>query len=356
MTLVDPDAPSSSSAGLFGLTDTTAEAQTVVVSVPFAPTASYGSGTEKAPEAIIAASHQVELYMRPWRTRVQGKPAQAPFAEGIAMLAAPPAIGRWHQHARAHAEQVMAESGSVVGIPNLEESLRIVNAYGEQINAYVMSAVQDLLIDHRRVVTLGGDHAVAYGAIQAHAARFPGMGILHIDAHADLREDYMGFTWSHASIMHNVMTKIPHVAKIVQLAVRDYGACERDVILGSGGRIVPFFDADLAQARFDGTPWSRTVMDIVQALPDCVYVSLDIDGLDPSLCPHTGTPVPGGLTFPQLTYLLHAVVSSGRHVVGADLVEVVPGPDGNTWDANVAARVLYNLIASMVYSCPKTLK
>lgn len=103
-------------------------------------------------------------------------------------------------------------------------------------------------------------------------------------------------------------------------------------------------DAPLARARFEGEPWAAQVRRIVEPLPREVYVSFDVDGLDPTLCPHTGTPVPGGLSFQEAAYLIGAVVRSGRRIVGFDLVEVSPGPDGGDWDGNVGARLLYKLI------------
>ncbi len=89
--------------------------------------------------------------------------------------------------------------------------------------------------------------------------------------------------------------------------------------------------------------WAEQVKRLLEPLPKDVYVTFDIDGLEPGLCPHTGTPVPGGLSFQEAAYLLAAVVRSGRRMVGFDLVEVAPDPAGGEWDGNVGARVLYKL-------------
>jgi agmatinase len=191
---------------------------------------------------------------------------------------------------------------------------------------------------------------VPYGSIQAHAERHSGMGLLHIDAHADLREAYEGFTWSHASIMYNVVTRIPGVARLVQVGIRDLSEAEHGIIKNSGGRVVTHFDPELARRKLSGEPWSAQVDRIVADLPPNVYVSFDIDGLDPTLCPHTGTPVPGGLSFHEAMALIAGVVRSGRRIVGVDLNEVVPGPEGDEWDGNVGARVLYKLIGWMLVS------
>jgi agmatinase len=134
------------------------------------------------------------------------------------------------------------------------------------------------------------------------------------------------------------------VGKLVQVGVRDLGAAEAAYIRESGGRVVTHFDATLTRARFEGVPWMRQVERIVEGLPELVYLSFDIDGLDPTLCPHTGTPVPGGLSFAEAGALLAGVVASGRRIVGLDLDEVAPGPDGDEWDGNVGARLLYRMI------------
>ena len=97
------------------------------------------------------------------------------------------------------------------------------------------------------------------------------------------------------------------------------------------------------RAGFAGRPWDDVCSEIVAALPDQVYVSFDVDGLEPRFCPHTGTPVPGGLDFDQALRLLELVANGGRRIVGFDLCEIVPGPADETWDLNVGARLLHAL-------------
>jgi agmatinase len=144
--------------------------------------------------------------------------------------------------------------------------------------------------------------------------------------------------------MYNVVHRIPEVGRLVQVGIRDLAEAEHAVIQGSGGRVVAHFEAALRSRMLAGDTWAARCEAIVADLPADVYVSFDIDGLDPTLCPHTGTPVPGGLSFAEATYLLGAVVRSGRRIVGFDLTEVAPGPDGDEWDANVGMRLLYKLI------------
>lgn len=330
----DPDAAASPDAGVYGLPFTPDEAKVVLVPVPFEATTSYGGGAADGPAAILSASKQVDLF-DPEIGRI--------WEPGIAMLDEDPQLRAWNDEARAAAAPVI-EAGGAGDDPALLEKLALVNRRSHQVNEWVRATVEKLLDDGKLVAVVGGDHAVPFGSIQAHAARHPGMGILHLDAHADLREAFEGFTWSHASIFYNVMERIPEVAKLVQVGLRDVGSAEHRYIRESGGRVVAHFDAQLAAERFDGVTWGQQVRRIVADLPQQVYLSFDIDGLDPTLCPHTGTPVPGGLSFQQAAYLVAAVVRSGRTIVGMDLCEVAPGGEGDEWDGNVGARLLYKMI------------
>jgi len=144
--------------------------------------------------------------------------------------------------------------------------------------------------------------------------------------------------------MRNVADRIPGVTHIAQIALRDLSEDEHAFIQGSGGRIAALFDGDLARRQLEGEPFARIARAAIDRLPHHVYLSFDIDGLDPSLCPHTGTPVPGGLSFREAVALVAYVRESGRAIVGFDLCEVAPGPDGDEWDGNVGARLLYKMI------------
>jgi agmatinase len=334
MTAFDPNAASSDESGVFGLPYSPEEAAVVLVPVPFEATVSYGGGASEGPAAILRASRQVDLY-----DVEVGKPYEA----GIAMLDDPADVRAWDLSARTAAAHVLARGGTH-GDPALVASAASVDAYMERMNGWVRSTVELLLSRGKIVGTIGGDHSVSFGAIEAHARRHPGLGLLHVDAHADLREAFEGFAWSHASILHNVMARIPAVSKLVQVGIRDLCEEEADEIASSGGRIQTFFDAELAEARFAGETWGAQVQRMIEPLPRDVYVTFDIDGLDPALCPHTGTKVPGGLSFQMATSLVAAVARSGRRIVGFDLTEVVPANDGSEWDENVGARILYKLI------------
>ena len=330
----DPNAAGTGS-GIYGLPYTVDEARVVLVPVPFEATTSYGGGTAGGPDAIATASHQVDLFDHETGT---------PYTAGIAMLPVDARVRAWNDEARSDVRRWRDVHALGVNATQLGPELQRVDACCEAVNGWLHDAVKQQLDAGKIVGTVGGDHGAVFGAIAAHAERWPGLGILHFDAHCDLRHAYEGFAWSHASIMDNVVRRLPGVARLVQVGIRDYCEEERDAIAASGGRIRAWFDADLARARFEGATWAQQTAHIVAELPAQVYVSFDVDGLDPRLCPHTGTPVPGGLDFLQASYLLGAVVRSGRRIVGFDLVEVAPDPGGDEWDANVGARLLYKLI------------
>jgi agmatinase len=331
----DPNAAAQPGSGVFSLPHEPDRAGVVLLPVPWEVTTSYRTGTADGPAAILEASRQIDLY---------DVETGRPYLAGIAMLDEPADVRAWNDEGRPLAEQVIAAGGATPGDAALGRALDRVNQLGAQLNDRVRAETDRALDDGRLIGIVGGDHSVPLGAIQALARRHPGLGILHIDAHADLRDAYEGFTWSHASIMFNVLRHAPEVARIVQVGLRDVCEAEADLIRDTGDRLVAHFDADLAARACAGESWAIQCERIVADLPREVYVSFDIDGLDPTLCPHTGTPVPGGLQYAQALFLLGAVARGGRRIVGFDLCEVAPGPAGDEWDANVAMRILYKLI------------
>ena len=335
----DPDAAAAADSGIFGLDSDAESARVIVIPVPFEATTSYGGGTSRGPAAILEASRQVDLY-----DHDTGRPYEA----GIAMLEIPDEIVRLDEEARSLAAPIIEKGGSIAGEPELEARLLRVNEAGEQVNDWVYRQTREWIEKGRMPVIVGGDHSVPFGSMKAYAESYPAMGVLHLDAHADLRNAYEGFKWSHASIFHNVYREIPDIARIVQVGLRDVGSAEAEMIRGSGGRLQGWYDSDLAIRAQSGELWSDITAEIIDDLPPFVYLSWDIDGLDPTLCPGTGTPVPGGLSWHQAIGLLRAVVRSGRTIVGLDLCEVSPGE--TEWDANVGARLLYKMIGYALLS------
>jgi agmatinase len=342
MTRFDPSS-AAVGGGIYGLPFTPEEARVVLVPVPWEATVSYGAGTANGPAAILEASRQVDL-----RDRETGRPYEA----GIAMLPIPAEVRRWSDEARRLAEPVIA-GGGPGDDPELRRAVAAVDALSERMNDWVHAQCSQWLRAGRIVGVVGGDHSVPFGALKAAAEAHPGLGVLHVDAHADLRAGYEGFRWSHASIMFNVARELGGVARIVQVGIRDYSDEEDALLRENPDRLRTYFEADMRQKIQDGETWSHLMRRVVADLPPEVWVSFDVDGLDPALCPHTGTPVPGGLSFAEASGLLRILVSSGRRVLGFDLNEVAPDPGGaDEWDANVGARLLYKLIGYALMSQP----
>lgn len=336
----DPDAAAADTAGLFGLPIDPERAAVHVLPVAFDATTSYRKGTAQGPDAVLQASFQVDLF-----DVMTGKP----WKHGICLLPHDPRIAKLNEKASRKADRIIALGGRIGTNKQLAKDLARVNEIGAEVNAIVREHVDAILSAGKLPVVLGGDHSTPFGAIQACSERFPSFGVLHFDAHADLRAAYEGFEWSHASIMHNVLTRLPKVTKLVQVGIRDLGEREHALIAASKGRVHTLFDVEWGRAKSNGTNLRELVRSTLHELPDNVYVSFDVDGLDPTLCPNTGTPVPGGLGWHDAMLWLEELVKSKKRVVGLDLNEVSPGEargDFDSWDAIVGARLLYRLIGT----------
>lgn len=329
----DPNSIGMANGRYFGLPFEPDQAALVLLSIPWDVTTSYKPGASNAPDAIMDASLQCDLYdfHNPggWKKGI----GTLPMNENILLNT---------HRLRDDAERVInhLETGGMVGDDYTVRKLRRINDGSQELNQYVYSESTKCLDRGKMVGVVGGDHSVPLGLIKALSERYPDMGILHIDAHADLRNAYEGFVYSHASIMYNVLNE-SSVKKLVQVGVRD--TCDEEVELAhTDSRIESFSDHALSEMKFEGENWATITSRIVNSLPHDVYISFDIDGLSPDNCPNTGTPVLGGLSFQESVYMINKVVESGRKIVGFDLCEVAPGED-NDWDANVGARVLYKL-------------
>jgi agmatinase len=337
----DPGSLAVDNGNVFALPFTEEDASLVIIPVPWEVTVSYRTGTSNGPEMLRSASLQVDLYDHDmgdvWKY-------------GLYMPPHPDDICRTGRDLRKKA------AGIIDGLARGKSPLQFATEYDEIGRQF------DILYERIETATLrylqlgkivgiaGGDHSVPLGALRAYARFFDAFGILHIDAHSDLRAAYEGFTYSHASIMRNALA-IPQVERLVQVGIRDFCKEEADVIAGSNGRVKLYTDAALKSALFSGKTWEHLCLDIIDCLPEHVYISCDIDGLDPSLCPHTGTPVPGGLSFPETVFLLKKITESGRKIIGFDLVEVAGSAGEDSWDGIVGARLLYKLCGSAIVSC-----
>jgi agmatinase len=338
----DPNSPGDSAGTLFGLPFGTSEAEVVVVPVPWDVTVSYKDGASRGPDAILAASVQVDLHdpsvPDAWKIGL----AMDEISADVRSTAA-----RLREDAKKYIEAVTtgADPVSLAASDGIRDAVNDGSAW---LNDWVETRCRHWLDEGKLIALLGGDHSTPYGFLKALSAQGESFGVLQIDAHADLREAYEGFAHSHASIMRNVLS-LTGVTHLVQVGIRDYCQEEADII-ATNARVTTFFDRDLKHAQFNGGTWAQQVNSIIERLPPRVYISFDVDGLDPKLCPHTGTPVAGGLEYEQAMYLIERVARSGRVIIGCDLNEVAPGPDGHEWDANVGARVLYRMCNLMAAS------
>jgi agmatinase len=339
----DPNSVGLKSNNIFGLPFKQEDAALVLLPVPWEVTISYRDGTSRGPENIYDASMQIDLYDP---DVVDG------WKKGFYMMPVDKNIKKKSDFLRQCAELIIShlvDGGVVAENEQLSGKLAEVNRGGELLYNWVKEMTGNLLKDGKKVGLIGGDHSTPLGFIKALSEIHSDFGVLQIDAHADLREAYEGFTYSHASIMYNVLKDIPQVSKLVQVGIRDYCDEELMLIRQNPDRISTFFDKDIKEQQFEGSTWKQICDQIVNELPQKVYISFDIDGLDPKLCPNTGTPVPGGFEVEQVLYLFKQVHKSGRELIGFDLNEVSCGEHSQDGiDSIVGARVLYKLCNYMV--------
>jgi agmatinase len=332
---------------IFGLPFSEEDARLVILPVPWEVTVSAGSGTSRAGEHIFNASMQVDVF---------DHESGNAWKQGIFMRHPDRKVLMKSDYLRKEAELYInyISKGEEIEKNNFMcKSLKEINEGSANMNKWVFEQTSSLLQENKLVVLLGGDHSVPLGFMKAIAEKHGEFGILQIDAHCDLRKDYEDFDFSHAGIMYNALRDIPQISRLVQVGIRDYSEEEFNYILNSNQRVVTFFDKEIKEKIFEGITWRSIVDEIVLKLPSHVYVSFDVDGLDPKLCPHTGTPVNGGFEIEQVVYLIKKIIESGRKFIGFDLVEIAVGE--SHFDANVGARILWKLCNMLVAANPLTL-
>lgn len=257
-----------------------------VLPIPYDGTVSYGAGTRNGPEAIIAASAQVETYDHDFKIE--------PCRIGIATL-----------------EGIGPEASGP-----------------ETMMDAIEKVAERILGDGKFLLSLGGEHSVSYPLVKAHKEKFPDISVLHIDAHSDLRDTYQGSRYSHAC----VMSRISELCDFVSIGVRSFCDSESERRALQNGRIISSNDYD-----------KNSISNILSMLSSDVYITFDLDGLDPSVMPAVGTPEPGGFLWNEVIVLLMAVGREKR-IVGADVVELAPIP-GLIYPDFTAARLAYKLIS-----------
>lgn len=340
----DPDDAGNPNNNIFGLPFSEEEARLVILPVPWEVTVSFGSGTSRSAEHIMKASLQVDLFdpdmPDAWR-------------EGFYLKEPDKKILFKSDYLRKEAElyiDYISKGDLVENNQFMRKTLKEVNEGSLFLNEWVYQQTKDLLQKGKLVGLLGGDHSTPLGFFKAIGERWGDFGILQIDAHCDLRNGYEGFVYSHAAIMRNALQEVPRLKKLVQVGVRDFSGGEWDYVQLNKERITTYFDKDIRTRQFEGESFKDITDEIISQLPDKVQISFDIDGLDPKLCPGTGTPVQGGFETEQVFYLFEKIRKAGKHIIGFDLNEV--STSESNWDANVGARILFKLCNLLMVSNP----
>ncbi len=318
---------------LFGLPSNFAESEIIVFPIPWDVTVSYGDGTSEAPEMIREESMQVDLYDLEYGNF---------WKKGICYLKSSEEILSKCKQFRPYAiESIKLLEKGYTSEDNevLRKNTEKVNQVCKEMVSWVYSESTKVLNEGKKMVLLGGDHSTPLGYLMALNDKYESFGILQIDAHCDLRNSYEGFEYSHASIMYNAL-KLNNISNLVQVGIRDFCEDEIEYAKTSTKNVEIYFDRNLQYQKLEGKTWKTICEEIVTKLPKRVYISFDIDGLNPSYCPNTGTPVAGGLEVDEVFYLFNLLKKSGIEIIGMDLNEV----GNDVWDANVGARILYRMI------------
>lgn len=337
--LFDPNGVGIANGNIFGFPVTKEEADIVITPIPWDATASYGKGTSNGPKAILDASTQLDFYhpklAEAWNTKVFMSPISNEWKKinddlclrGIEYI------------------DFLENGGKVEESSTFKELIVDMHDAQTALKINLKEKCIALLNAGKIPAVLGGEHSTPLGLIEAIDELNIPFGILQIDAHADLRNSYEGFLQSHASIMYNVVSNCQNLSKLIQVGIRDVAQSEIDLIDNSKEKISTYFDWQIKEALFNSKTWNDLTNEIIDKLPLNVYISFDIDGLKPNLCPNTGTPVAGGFELEEINYLIFKIVESGRKIIAFDLNEVAPGKDDD-WDANVGARALWNLVCA----------
>lgn len=264
------------------------KAKAVLIPIPYDSTTSFRTGARDGPNAMIQASNGLEDY-----------DTELDLDVSLVGIATTPSLEPHMGGPRKMAQRVRSVVASYLGLGKL-------------------------------VGVLGGDHSLAAGSVQAHVDLYPDLSVLYLDAHADLRNEYMGTCWGHASGARRVFDVCP----LVLAGIRSMSQEENDFIKANS---VPVFTwpSDLDQASF-----TQGIIDLLSAH---VYISVDLDVLDPALMPAVGTPEPGGMDWRQLMGLLKEVAQQ-RQIVGFDVCELSPG-DGPPACSYTAAKLVFKMIA-----------
>jgi len=338
----DPNCAGNPNNNIFGLPFSEEDARLVIIPVPWEVTVSCSAGTARAADQVFKASLHVDV--------VDNETNDA-WKQGLFMRQPDKKILMKSDYLRKEAElyiDYISKGEDVADNQFMSKTLKEVNEGSNYLNNWIYEQAKALMDKGKLVAVLGGDHSISLGSLKAATEKYGDLGVLQIDAHCDMREAYMGFTYSHASIMYNALREIPELKTLVQIGVRDYSPAEWEEVTNNSSRVITYLEKEIRYRMYEGETWKQIAEEIVSRLPHQVYISFDVDGLDPKLCPYTSTPVPGGFEMEQLFYLFTKIIQSGRHIVGFDLTEIGVGDNG--WDGNVGARILFKLCNLLVYN------
>jgi len=335
----DPNATGAADAGIFGLPYTFEESRLILLPVPWEVTTSYGNGTSLGPASIYACSPQIDLYHfdagNIYEKGIYWDDSRHDEWKKLNDTWKPVAV---------EIKDQLEETGELS--PAQKKSIDDINKQGEVFHKSVYEHSKKILAQGKLLGMVGGDHSAPYGSILA-TCEYHGsdLTILHLDAHSDTRDAYQGYKHSHASIMRNVMES-PHAPKqLIQIGIRDF--CEEEFnYTKENPRIHTFYDREIKRKMAGGMSWTQFCGEVLQKIPTKkIYFSFDIDGMNPAMCPNTGTPVPGGQDYDQIIELFDFLVKNKKQIVGFDLNEVSPPSpqELDCWDGNVGSRVLYNM-------------
>ena len=273
----------------------------VIISAPYEHTTSYGGGTKAGPEAILSASAYVEFYDDEFERELC-------FDKGIAAL-------------------LPIDFGDSVDV----EALNILG-----------KTVADVINDGKFAVTLGGEHTISTAPIKAHFEKYPGMSVLHFDAHSDLRDEYEGSKYSHASFMARVTEFFP-TGKVTQVGIR--AQCKEEAEFIKSNNINTFYASAIRRGVY-GNDWQQKVVD---TLTEEVYVTFDVDYFDPAIMPATGTPEPDGFLYSETLDIFRRLNAAGKEIIGFDVVELAP-IEGLEHPNLTTARLVYKLLNFAFYN------
>ena len=263
-----------------------------VLPVPYEQTTTYRSGTRGGPAAMINASSQVELY--------DEELGFEPYREGVYTL----------------------------------EDLKVTSLGPKYMNQTVYDVSGELICLKKKVIMLGGEHSISFGMVKAYKEKYPKLSVLQLDAHADLRDEYQGDKFNHACVMR----RIREIAPTVQIGIRNLSKEEMEYIKSQKDLVI-FYAKDMASS-------DKWLDEAISLLSDEIYLTFDLDFLDPSIMPAVGTPEPGGFFwYPTINFLRKLTMR--KKVVGFDMVELAPLP-GMVAPDFLAARLIYKLIGYIV--------